>query len=60
MIEIGKKYVLNGTDNIFEITGEEGEYWTIKITTKQSVELDVLMTKIDLLESVNDNYLIES
>jgi hypothetical protein len=59
MAGVGDRLILNGTKNIFEITGEVNDYWIIKIITKESVEIDVLMNKLDLRESVNDKLLIE-
>ncbi len=59
MTGIGDRLILNGTNNIFEVTGEENDYWIIKVITKESVEIGVLMTKLDLCESVNNKLLVE-
>ena len=56
---IGNQYDLFGTGNIFEITGEQGEYWIITIRSFQGAEVGVRMTKQDLAESVSQSSLIE-
>jgi hypothetical protein len=53
MAKVGDKYTLFGTDNVFEITGDGGDNWVIKIIVPPSVEVGVLMNKIDLNDSVN-------
>lgn len=52
---IGNKYILIGTDTIFEITGETNAYWELKIyaeSNPSAAQSDVLMTKMSLSESI--------
>lgn len=56
---IGKQFKLFGTDNILEITGEQGDYWIITIRSADEEELGVLISKQDLIDSENQGTLIK-
>ena len=49
---IGDQYRLFGTDNVFEITGDQGNYWEVTIKSSTGQEVGVLMVKQDLADSV--------
>lgn len=55
---VGGKYKLLGTDNIFEITGDNGQYWVITITSPKGQEVGVIMAKEDLSDSISQGSLI--
>jgi len=56
---IGNKYKLFGTSTIFEITGEDGDYWIIAVSSDSGEQLGVLMKKVDLTDGVQFGKLIQ-
>lgn len=56
---IGDCYKLIGTDEAFMITGEQGLNWTITIKTLEGHEVNILMSKQDLIESITEGTLAQ-
>lgn len=54
---IGSKYKLFGTENVFEIIRDHGQYWVITISSSTGQEIGVLMAKQDLIDSVRQGSL---
>lgn len=54
---IGNQYKLFGTDNIFEITGDQNDYWVITVRSSNEQTVDVLMAKKDLNDSIQQGSL---
>ena len=55
---IGEKFELFGTSNMLKITGQQNGYWIVTIESPTGQEINVLITKQDLQESVTQGSLV--
>ena len=49
---VGDRYKLFGTDNVFEITSDQGTHWEIAVKSDEGQIDDVLIGKQALIDSV--------